>query len=143
MQRVVFIVLTGPLCTAGAVPDAQYNMELDHFGNLVRILLARTSVGICSRMDSSKLDKMIQCILPNNIVSKLFWVQGYDLPEKSGPHPHRVHFFRDLLSKDGRMRHFLRNKTIVFIDVDPLNMQQKFVIYPFVRIVDATFPSTE
>jgi len=84
-------------------------------------------------MNTSKLEELLHCILPNNIVLRLFVVQGCDLPNKFDLHPDRKEFFRELFTKNA-MHNFLRNHIVVFIDINPLNMQHSFIIHLFVCI---------
>jgi len=86
-------------------------------------------------MNTSKLEELLHYILLDNNVSRLFVVEGCEILEKFNPHFNRKEFLKELFSKNA-MRNLFRNHTIVFIDVNPLNMQSFFIIHPFVSIRD-------
>ena len=130
---VVVIVLTGPLCTKGTVLYAKEIQHFQAFGHLVHMLLGRTHVGIWSRMRTSELEDLLQWILPENIVSRLSFIQGCESSNNLNMHPDREQFFNELFSKNA-MRNLLLNHIVVFIDVDPLNPERVSIIYPRVHI---------
>ena len=130
----VVIVLTGPLCISGSV---MYMEEMEHFpafAILVELLLGRTHVGIWSRMATSEVQDIVQCMLPDDIVSRLCFVLGGESAGNWDPHPDRQQFFRELFCKNS-MRNLLSDHIVVFIDVDPLNPQLVSIIHPRVRIL--------
>ena len=56
-----------------------YMEEMEHFlafAKLVELLLGRTHVGIWSRMATLEVQDIVQCMSPDDIVSRLCFVLG-------------------------------------------------------------------
>jgi len=86
-------------------------------------------------MTTSKLEELLPHILLKDFIKLLFFINGCDVPCSSEKYPNRRDLFTYLFSKTA-MRSLLRNRTIVFYDLDPLNQKQNSIIHPFVHISD-------
>jgi len=133
------MVLTGLLCIDGAIVDVQRSRHIEAFWDFVGLLLSKTTVGIWSNMAISKLDELLLCILPKDLIALLFFIKGCDIPGKLDKYSNRCELFTYLFNKNA-MRKSLRNLTIVFTNVDLLNQKQNSIIPPIVHIRD-TWPT--
>ena len=133
-------MLTGELCVQGDAMDLPPNIEIKiGFHGLFRHLVDETHCCLWSSMRPLTLGRLLQRILPKEILERFICIAGAENPRMNEPFPDRRSILR-VLSTNPRTRRVLLDDAVVMLVVDPLDWERPYLLQPPLHVRDDVHP---